>query len=55
MLNDIQHFARRLLNQDVIDKIGRARVKTLEVFGETVPTTERFAQEAQTQLAEEFT
>ena len=54
MLNDIQHFARRLLNQDTIDKIGRARARTLEAFGESPPNTGRFAQEARHQLAEEF-
>ena len=55
MLNDIQHFARRLLNQSTIDKIGRARARTLEVFGDSPPITERFVQEARSQLAEEFT
>lgn len=54
MLNDIQHFARRLLNQSIIDKIGLARVRTLEAFGNCPPIAERFAQEAQRQLAEEF-
>jgi len=54
MLNDIQLFARRLLHQSTIDKIGRARVRTLEALGEFAPTTERFAQEARHQLAEEF-
>lgn len=54
MLNDIQHFARRLLQQTTIDKIGRARVRTLEVFGESPPSAESFAQEAGHQLAKEF-
>lgn len=55
MLNDIQHFARRLLNQNTIDKIGRARVRTLEAFGNYPPIAERFAQEARRQLADELT
>ena len=55
MLNDIQRFSRRLLNQSTIDKIGRARGKTLEAFGEFPPHAERFAQEARHQLREEFT
>lgn len=55
MLNDIQNFARQLLNQSTIDKIGRARVKTLEVFGESPPSVELFSEEARRQLAEEFT
>lgn len=54
MLNDIQHIARRLLHQRTIDKIGRARVRTLEAFGESPPIAERFAQEARHQLADEF-
>jgi hypothetical protein len=54
MLNDIQHFARQLLNQCTIDKIGRARVKTLEAFGNSPPSAGHFAQEAQHQLAKEF-
>jgi hypothetical protein len=29
MLDDIQYLARRLLNQDIIDKIGRARERLL--------------------------
>jgi hypothetical protein len=54
MLNDIQLFARRLLHQSAIDKIGRARVRTLEVFGNSPPGAESFVQEARRQLAEEF-
>jgi hypothetical protein len=54
MLNDIQHFSRRLLHQSTIDKIGRARARTLEAFGESPPSVERFAEEARRQLAEEF-
>lgn len=54
MLNDIQYFARRLLLQSAIDKIGRARGRTLDAFGSYPPTSEHFAQEARRQLAEEF-
>lgn len=54
MLNDIQHFARRLLNQTTIAKIGRARSRTLATFGKHGPTTRDFADEATRQLAEEF-
>lgn len=53
-LNDIQNFARRLMNQSAIDKIGRARARTLEAFAECPPSTQRFAEEARRQLAEEF-
>jgi hypothetical protein len=54
MLNDIQHFARRLLEESTIDKIGRARVRTLDAFGESPPSIECFAEEARRQLALEF-
>ncbi len=54
ILNDIQHFARQLMHQNTIEKIGRARVSTLEAFGESPPSAELFAQEARRQLAEEF-
>lgn len=54
MLNDIQRVARRLLNQSTIDKIGRARHRTLDAFGEQAPCIERFAEEARSQLAAEF-
>jgi hypothetical protein len=54
MLNDIQHFARRLLSQGTIDKIGCARIRTLEALGDHPPTGENFAQEARRQLAAEF-
>lgn len=55
MLTDIQHFARCLLHQPTIDKIGRARTRTLAVFGESRPSTERFAKEVRIQINEEFT
>ena len=54
MLDEIQHFSRRLLHQTIIDKIGRARSKTLMAFGETPPIAESFAEEASRQLAKEF-
>jgi hypothetical protein len=54
MLNDIQHFARQLLNQTTITKIGRARSRTLATFGKRGPNTRDFADEATRQLAEEF-
>ena len=54
MLNDIQHFSRRLLDQSTIDRIGRARARTLAACGKSTPIAERFAQEARHQLAEEF-
>ena len=54
MLNDIQHFARGLLHQSTIDKIGRARGRTLETFGNSSPIAERFAKEARYQLTEEL-
>ena len=54
MLDDIQHFSRRLLHQTVIDKIGKARSKTLIALGESPPIAENFAEEARRQLAREF-
>lgn len=54
MLNDIQHFSRRLLHQAVIEMIGQARFQTLLALGESSPSTERFAQEASFQLNKAF-
>jgi len=54
MLNDIQQFARRLLDQSTIDKIGRARIRTLEALGDQPPIHKHFAEEARRQLASEF-
>ena len=54
MFNDIQYFARRLMEQSTIDKIGRARIKTLQAIGDHLPTSERFVEEARRQLAVEF-
>lgn len=50
MLNDIQVFSRRLLQQGNIDRIGHARTKTLMALGEATPTAEAFTHEAQRQL-----
>ncbi len=55
MLSDIQLFARRLLNRAVIEKLGVARRRTLDCFGDYPPGVERFAEEARRQLAPEFT
>jgi hypothetical protein len=54
MLDDIQHVARRLLDQSTIDKIGRARAKTLAAFSKYPPGIEWFANEARRQLDTEF-
>ena len=54
MLNDIQNFARLLLNRQTINKISLARVRTLDVLGNQKPTSERFGQEAHIQLSEQF-
>ena len=54
MLNDIQDFARCLLHQSTIEKIGRARARILEALGEHSPTADRFANEARSQLTVEF-
>jgi hypothetical protein len=50
MLDDIQLFARQLLNQSTINNIGFARTRTLETFSSNKPTPERFADEAKRQL-----
>ena len=54
MLDDIQHFSRRLLCQSAIDKLGQARKNALRALGEAPPKPERFAQEARIQLRREF-
>ena len=54
MLDDIQHFSRRLLHQTIIDKIGKARSMTLMALGDSPPIAESFAEEASRQLAKEF-
>jgi len=54
MLSDIQVFSRRLLHQTTIDKIGLARAKTLETFGQSPPLAESFGEEAKHQLSKEF-
>lgn len=55
MLDDIQRVSRRLLDQDTIDRIGRARTRTLKAFRTWPPPDEhRFAAEARCQLEVEF-
>lgn len=54
MLDDIQRVSRRLLDQDTIDRIGRARTRTLKAFRTWPPDEHRFAAEAMRQLEEEF-
>lgn len=57
MLDDIQKFSRQLLNQEVIGKIRRARVKTLEYFffdDGHGPSFLDFNEIARQQLAKEF-
>jgi hypothetical protein len=51
LLDDIQRFARRLLDMTVIEKIGRARAATLATFGSQEPPLEEFAAEAYIQLS----
>jgi hypothetical protein len=54
MLSDIQRFARSLLHQPTIDKIGRARTRTLGEFGKSPPDMKRFSEIAHFQLSAEF-
>ncbi len=54
MLDDIQRVSRRLLDQDTIDRIGRARTRTLATFHTSPPDAYRFAAEARRQLEVEF-
>lgn len=54
LLNDIQLFARSLLNREIITKLDKARRRTIETFGEVVPSMESFTAESQRQLAAEF-
>jgi cell division GTPase FtsZ len=51
MMEDIQRFARRLMNAKTIEKIGQARAATLNVFGAKEPYIVTFASEATKQLA----
>ena len=53
MLDDIQIFARRLMDQRVISKVGLARSKTLAALPYE-PTVSRFAEEAGRQLPAEL-
>ncbi len=50
-MDDIQCFARKLMVTSNIDKIGRARSATLEVFGTKAPKIGDFAAVAKEQLA----
>jgi hypothetical protein len=54
MLNDIQTVSRRLLDQEIIDAIGRARASTIDRFGVDVPTDEEFRNAARPNLKQEF-
>ncbi len=51
LTDDIQCFARKLMLTSNIDKIGRARSATLEVFGTKAPKIGDFAAVAKEQLA----
>ncbi len=51
MMDDIQRFARCLLDMNVIEKIGCARAMTLAKFGPQEPDLDDFAVEAARQLA----
>jgi hypothetical protein len=50
LMDDIQRFARRLLDMTVIEKIGSARLATLAKFGPEEPHIEDFFAEAASQL-----
>lgn len=51
MLNDIQKFARTLLNKGLIDRIGVARKRTIAAFGENRPASDAdFSEIAQREL-----
>ncbi len=54
MLDDIQRFSRKLLDQRVIDRIGRARSRMLARFEGQSPAIDCFAEEARRQLAKEI-
>ena len=54
MLNDIQLRARSLLNQEIIARLGKARRRTVEMFGGVAPSIESFAAESKRQLSNEF-
>jgi cell division GTPase FtsZ len=51
MMEDIQRFARRLMDAKTIEKIGEARAATIGVFGAKEPDIVNFASEATKQLA----
>jgi len=52
LMDDIQRFARRLMQTDVIEKIGSARLATLNKFGEKAPSIYDFSVEAGKQLGQ---
>ena len=57
MLDDIQKFSRNLMNEEIINKIGRARTRTLEQFAKYVscePSMVDFELAARQRLAHEF-
>lgn len=57
MLDDIQKFSRHLMNEEIINKIGRARTRTLEPFSKYAscePSMMDFELAARQQLAQEF-
>lgn len=54
LMDDIQRFARRLLDITVIEKIGCARSATLAKFGSNEPNIEDFAVEAVNQLSKKL-
>jgi hypothetical protein len=54
MLNDIQSFARRLLNREVIFNIGNARARTIATLGADPPSVEAFAELARDELTQAF-
>jgi hypothetical protein len=55
MLNDIQHFARRLMEPRTMDKITHARSMTFNACNALYPDEYQFAHTARYLLAAEFT
>ena len=51
LMDDIQRFARRLMQTETIEKIGTARLATLNKFGVKPPSINDFSVEAANQLA----
>jgi hypothetical protein len=54
MFNDIQRFVRCLMEPHTIERIGRARSRTLDTIGASEPGITRFVEEARRRLAAEF-